>query len=217
MLIGALLAASLSFAASARAAEPAAAGKWKAGINYQLLASPQPTSVASGKVEVVEIFWYGCAHCFALDPTLEAWAAAKPANVEFIRIPVIWGPQHRQHAKLFYTLQALHKPELHTEVFETIHGKHVPLMSRNDMEARALHFAFLNAHGVTEKEFDAAYDSMSVASNVLRAEDLTKKYAVGSVPLIIINGKYSTGVTEAGGPAQLVSLINDLAAGEKNR
>jgi thiol:disulfide interchange protein DsbA len=90
-------------------------------------------------------------------------------------------------------------------------------MSRNDMEARALHFAFLNAHGVTEKEFDAAYDSMSVASNVLRAEDLTKKYAVGSVPLIIINGKYSTGVTEAGGPAQLVSLINDLAAGEKNR
>jgi thiol:disulfide interchange protein DsbA len=216
ILIGALLAGSCSLAATA--SETAAVpGKWKAGTNYKLLEAPQPTGVANGKVEVLEVFWYGCGHCFALDPTLESWAAGKPANVEFVRMPVIWGPQHRQHAKLFYTLQALHKPELHIKVFETIHEQGAPLMSRNDTEARAMHFGFLSTHGVTEKEFDAAYDSMSVASNVRRAEELGKKYSVASVPLIIVNGKFSTGVTEAGGPTQLISLINDLAASEKNR
>lgn len=218
ILIGALLAGSWMLDACARAPEPAAAlAKWKAGINYQLLAAPQPTSVAAGKVEVIEVFWYGCGHCYELDPALESWKAEKPAYVEFVRLPVVWGPQHRQHAKLFYTMQALHRPELHGKVFETIHQQGVPLMARNEIDARALQFAFLNAHGVSQKDFDAAYDSMSVASNVSRAEALTKKFVVGSVPLMIVNGKYSTGVNEAGGATQLLSLINDLAASEKNR
>jgi thiol:disulfide interchange protein DsbA len=218
ILIGALLAGSWTLEACARAPEPAAAlAKWKAGTDYHLLTAPQPTSVASGKVEVIEVFWYGCGHCYELDPVLESWKAEKPAYVEFVRVPVVWGPQHRQHAKLFYTMQALRRPELHSKVFETIHKLGAPLMARNEMEARALQFAFLNANGVSQKDFDAAYDSMSVASNVLRAEELTKKFVVAGVPLMIVNGKYSTGVTEAGGPTQLLSLINDLAASEKNR
>ncbi len=218
ILIGALLTGTWTLDACARAPEPAAAlAKWKAGTNYQLLAAPQPTSVAKGKVEVIEVFWYGCGHCFELDPALEKWQAEKPAYVEFVRVPVIWGPQHRQHAKLFYTMQVLRRPELHIKVFEFIHQQGVPLMARNEMEARALQFAFLNSHGVSEKDFDAAYDSMTVASNVLRAEELTQKFAVAGVPLMIVNGKYSTGVNEAGGATKLLSLINDLAASEKNR
>lgn len=211
--------------ANARAPEPArsamlaaaALGQWQAGTNYKLLAAPQPTNVAAGKVEVNEIFWYGCGHCYALDPTLESWKAGKPAYVEFVRTPVIWGLTHRQHAKLFYTLQALHRPDLHAKVFDAIHQQGLALAARDEVEARAMHLAFFTSHGVTEKDFNAAYDSMSVAANILRAEDLTKKFEVASVPVMIVNGKYSTSVTEAGGPPQLLSLINDLAASEKNR
>jgi protein dithiol oxidoreductase (disulfide-forming) len=224
--IAALLAGGWTVNAAARTPMPAASvgvvnlaalAQWKTGTNYHLLAAPQPTTVAKGKVEVNEIFWYGCGHCYALDPTLETWNAEKPSYIEFVRIPVIWGQPHRQHAKLYYTLQALHRPELHAKVFEAIHRKGVMLYARDDLEARAQHLAFLTAEGVTEKDFNAAYDSMSVASNILRAEDLTRKYVIETVPVLIVNGKYSTSVSEAGGPSQLLSLINDLAASEKNR
>jgi len=215
-LLAALLAVTLSLNACARDAEPALS-RWKAGTNYQLLASPQPTAAAAGRVEIDEVFWYGCGHCYALDPSLESWKAGKPAYVDFVRIPVIWGQAHRQHAKLYYTIQALHRPDLHSQVFDAIHQHGTPLTSRDEVEARAMHVTFLESKGITEKEFNSAYDSMTVAVNVQRAEQLTKNYAIANVPTMIVNGKYSTGVGEAGGTEQLLSLLNDLAASEKNR
>jgi len=215
-LLAALLAVSWSLTACARDPQPALS-QWKAGTNYQLLAAPQPTSVAAGRVEVDEVFWYGCGHCYALDPALETWKTQKPAYIDFVRIPVIWGQAHRQHAKLYYTLQALHRPDLHTQVFDAIHQHGTPLSSRDDLDARAQQLAFLESKGVTEKEFNAAYDSMTVAVNMQRAEQLTKNYAIANVPTLIVSGKYSTSVGEAGGTEQLLSLINDLAASEKNR
>ncbi|HEU4780519.1 MAG TPA: thiol:disulfide interchange protein DsbA/DsbL [Steroidobacteraceae bacterium] len=224
-LLAAILALSWAANAGARAPEPAASAntaastlaKWKAGTNYKLVGNPQPTSVASGKVEVSEVFWYGCGHCYALDPELETWKKSKPEYVEFVRVPVIWGPQHRQHAKLYYTLQVLRRPELHSKVFEAIHQQGAPLTGRSDMEARVIHFAFLNREGVSAKDFDAAYDSMTVASNMLRAEQLSQNLAVSSVPMMFVNNKFSTSVTEAGGTAEMLALVNDLAASEKNR
>jgi protein dithiol oxidoreductase (disulfide-forming) len=216
----ALLAGSWTLIACARAPEAAAVSalsKWTAGTHYQLVPAPQPTNVAAGKVEVSEVFWYGCGHCYALDPALEAWKTTKPSYVEFVRVPVIWGPVHRQHAKLYYTLQALHRPELHSKVFHAIHQEGLALSARDEVEAREMQFAFLNREGVTEAQFNAAYDSMTVASNVLRAEDLTKKLAVSSVPVMVVNGKYMTSVSEAGAEGKLLTLINDLAASEKGR
>jgi protein dithiol oxidoreductase (disulfide-forming) len=215
-LLAALLAVSWSLNACARDPDPALS-QWKAGTNYQLLASPQPTNVAAGRVEVAEVFWYGCGHCYALDPSLETWKAAKAAYIDFVRVPVIWGQAHRQHAKLYYTLQALHRPDLHTQVFDAIHQHGTPLSSRDDLEARAQQLAFLESKGVTAKEFNAAYDSMTVAINMQRAEQLTTNYAIANVPTLIVSGKYSTSVGEAGGTEQLLTLINDLAASEKNR
>jgi thiol:disulfide interchange protein DsbA len=215
-LLAVLLAA--SFSPNASAADPQAAlARWKAGTNYQLLASPQPTNVAAGRVEVAEVFWYGCGHCYALDPSLETWNATKPAYIDFVRIPVIWGPAHRQHAKLYYTIQALHRPDLHAQVFDAIHLHGMPLGSKDEVETRQMHLRFFESKGIAEKEFNAAYDSMTVAANMQRAEQLTRQYAIGSVPTLIVGGKYSTSVSEAGSTEQLLSLLNDLAASEKNR
>jgi thiol:disulfide interchange protein DsbA len=192
-------------------------GRWRAGENYKLVEIPQAPTAATGKVEVLEVFWYGCGHCFALDPVLEDWKARKASYIEFARVPVIWGPQHRQHAKLFYTLQALGKLDLHPQVFEAIHRQGMPLSDRDEVRARAMQYGFLSTFGVSVEQFDAAYDSMGVATNMQRAQDVTRNFNVGNVPVIFINGKYSTSVSEAGGAPQLLALINDLAASEKKR
>jgi len=221
LLLAALTASSWTLNACARAPETPTAStaldKWQAGTNYQLVPAPQPTGAASGKVEINEVFWYGCGHCYALDPALEQWNTAKPPYVEFVRVPVIWGQVQRQHAKLYYTLQALHRPELHTKVFDAIHKQGMTLSARDEVEARALQYGFLSGEGVTRNEFDAAYDSMTVATNMIRAEEFTKKFAVGSVPVMVVNGKFMTSVSEAGSEAKLIALINDLAASEKAR
>jgi protein dithiol oxidoreductase (disulfide-forming) len=218
VIVAAAAAAVVSVRACAATGAPVVSlEKWQAGQNYTLLAKPQPPSVATGKVEVSEVFWYGCGHCYKLDPALESWKATKAAYVEFVRIPVIWGPVHRQHAKLFYTLQALGRGDLHTAVFEAIHRDGNILAAYTDEEARALQRTFLLQHGVTEKAFNDAYNSMSVATNVSRAEQLTKTFEVASVPLMIVNGRYQTSVSQAGSEGQLIALVNDLAASEKPR
>jgi thiol:disulfide interchange protein DsbA len=216
---GALVASAVlslvSLAACAR--DGAVPAKWQLGTHYAQLVAPQPTSAAKGKVEVLEVFWYGCGHCFVLDPALESWNASKPGYVEFTRLPVVWGPAHAQHAKLFYTLRALKRDDLHAKVFAAIHEGGQMLASQDEVAARDMQRKFLVAHGVTEKDFDAAYDSMTVATQLRRAENLTRAYQVASVPLIIVNGKFSTGVSQAGGIPQLLNLLNDLAASEKGR
>jgi protein dithiol oxidoreductase (disulfide-forming) len=192
-------------------------GKWAAGTNYTLLPTPQPTNVKPGKVEVNEFFWYGCGHCYALDPALESWQQKKPAYIEFARVPVMWGPMHQQHAKLYYTLQALNRADLHAKVFDAIHKDHNMLAAQTDAEARVLHQAFFEANGVSAKDFSGAYDSMTVATNVQRAHEVTYRYGISSVPLVSVNGKYMTDVTMAGGAGPLMNVINDLAASEKKR
>jgi thiol:disulfide interchange protein DsbA len=202
----------------AAAEKPASVpNKWQAGTNYALLPNPQPTNVKPGKVEVSEVFWYGCGHCYALDPMLESWKQNKAAYIEFVRIPVVWGPVHQQHARLYYTLQALNRADLHPKVFDAIHKDRNFLAAQTDEEARALHLAFFKAHGTSEKDFNAAYDSMTMATNLQRAQEATNRYGVTSVPLMIVNGKYTTDAGMAGGNGTLMSLINDLAASEKQR
>jgi thiol:disulfide interchange protein DsbA len=91
------------------------------------------------------------------------------------------------------------------------------LAAQTDEEARALHLAFFKAQGISEKDFNAAYDSMTVATNLQRAQEVTYRYGVSSVPLMIVNGKYTTDVSMAGDAGKLVSLVDDLAASEKKR
>ncbi len=212
-----LIATVVVSAADRRAA--ASVGPWQAGTNYTLVRPPQPTDAAPGQVEVNELFWYGCGHCYSLDPTLENWRETKAEFIEFRRTPVMWGIPHRQHARLFYTLQALGRADLHPKVFDAIHRDGNMLATNGDEgAARAMHMAFLKDNGVSENDFNAAYDSEAVTKNLRRAEEITQMYSIASVPTLIVNGRYTTTVTMAGGtPANLLSLINDLAASERSR
>jgi thiol:disulfide interchange protein DsbA len=193
-------------------------GKWQVGKNYSPIVPAQPTSVGPGKVEVVEVFWYGCGHCYALDPYLESWSKNKPAYVEFVRLPVMWGPAHKSHARFYYTLLAMGADKtLHTKVFDAIHRGGNPLLGNDEESSFKAQLAFAKANGLDEKKFTETYKSMWVETKLRQAEELTKRYRVEGVPLMVVNGKYSADVGSAGGHSQLVSLLNDLSASEKRR
>jgi protein dithiol oxidoreductase (disulfide-forming) len=191
-------------------------GKWKPGVNYDPLVPAQPTNVSPGKVEVVEVFWLGCPHCYALEPFIQTWLKSKPAYIEFVRVPVMWGPVHRAHARLFYTLQALNRPDLFEKAFDTIQQQHNMLVAGSDDETLKLQEAFAKENGISADDFAKAANSFTVNSNLQRAEQLTQRYQVQGVPLVVIDGKYSTDVAKAGGPANLISIIDDLAASERH-
>jgi protein dithiol oxidoreductase (disulfide-forming) len=192
-------------------------GKWHPGVNYLPLLPAQPTSVAPGKVEVMEVFWLACPHCYALEPFIKNWLKTKPAYVEFVRVPVMWGPVHRAHARLYYTLDALGRQDLISKAFETIQQQHTPLAGDGEEQSFKLQQNFATRNGVSADDFAKAYNSFTVNSNLQRAEQLTQRYHVEGVPLVVVNGKYTTDLSEAGGEAKLVELVDDLATAEHRR
>ena len=193
-------------------------GKWQAGVNYDPVVPAQPTSVAPGKVEVMEVFWLACPHCYAIEPRIRSWLKTKPAYVEFVRVPVIWQDMHRAHARLFYTLEALGRDDLVEKAFDTIHqdleNRVPPLIGQSEEETFRLQQQFAAQNGVSADDFAKAYNSFSVSSSLQRAEEITQRYHVQGVPFFVVNGKYSTDVAQAGSESKLTELIGDLAASE---
>ncbi len=192
-------------------------GRWKPTVNYDPVVPSQPTSVPAGKVEVLEVFWYACPHCYDLEPFIAAWRKTKPDYIQFVRVPVMWGPVHRAHAQLYYTLQQLGRNDLDERAFETLHQQQNPLVGNTPEETFALQLKFARENGIDADAFRKAYNSFAVNSDLQRAEEITQRYHVEGVPLVVINGKYMTDVGKAGSHENLIAEINDLAAGEHKR
>ena len=187
-----------------------ATSSFKEGANYSKVVPAQPTTVGPGEVEVVEVFWYGCGHCFALDPAIESWRKqGKPGYVQFVRIPAMWNDTTRMHARLFYTAEALGKlDELHSDIFREINVK------GNGLNTVANITAFFRERGVSPDDFQKAFSSFAVENKLQRADFLNRRYRIESVPTVIVNGKYRTDVGMAGGEPQLFKLIGELSASE---
>jgi protein dithiol oxidoreductase (disulfide-forming) len=194
---------------------------WQDGVHYTRIVPAQPTSVASGQVEVLEFFWYACPHCYAIDPLLETWKKTKPAYVSFSRVPVTWSEGHRALARLFYTLDSLGKlDQLHAEVFKAIQVDGNPLVARDpndEAENERIQTAFAKKFGVPEAAFKTAYHSFAVDNDLLKADQAVLRYRIDAVPTFVVNGKYVTDVHLAGSPERVISLIDDLAAQEHKR
>jgi len=216
-----LLAAVASTIAAATSSAPAAAAsgtQWQDGVSYTRVVPAQPTNVPAGQVEVLEFFWYACPHCYALEPTVQTWLKSKPAYITFTRVPVEWNEGHRSLAHLFYALEAMGKlNDLHTEIFKEIQVNGDPLIGpdpNNAAAAERVQLSFIKKLGLSDADFETKYHDMNVETAMQRADLLVQRYRVTSVPVFVVNGKYITDVTMAGGPEKLASMLNDLAAQE---
>jgi len=212
------------------AAVPASAAlpessQWKPGVNYDVISPAQPTTVEPGKVEVLEVFWLGCPHCFALEPYIRNWLKTKPAYIQYVRVPVMWDdPMRRGHARLFYTLESVGGDDLVEKAFAYIHnmeeqtGSESVLVTNSDGDSFKQQQAWAVQNGVDADAFAKAYNSFYVNTQLQQAAEITTEYEVQSVPYIAVDGKFTTdvGKASAGGddPAKLISLIDFLAAWE---
>jgi thiol:disulfide interchange protein DsbA len=181
-----------------------AQGPIELGRDYELVAPPQPPETGK-KIEVLEIFWYGCPHCFALEPELNKWLKQLPKDVEFRRMPGIFRDNWVQGAKVFYTFEALGLTNrLHGDMFNAIHVDGI-----NFDDDRTL-FDWVQQHGVNRRQFADTYSSFAVQSKVLRARQLTKAYGINGVPSIIVDGKYRTAPSMAGSYPALFNTLDQL-------
>jgi protein dithiol oxidoreductase (disulfide-forming) len=215
----AAVASTVAAATSSTSAAAASGTQWQDGVNYNRIVPAQPTNVPAGQVEVLEFFWYACPHCYALEPAVQTWLKSKPAYVTFIRVPVEWNEGHRSLARLFYALEAMGKlNDVHNEIFKEIQVNGDPLVGpdpNNAAAAERLQLSFIKKLGLSEADFEKAYHGdMNVETALQRADELAQRYRVTSVPMFVVNGKYTADVTMAGGPEKLMSMLNDLTAQE---
>lgn len=156
------------------------------GDAYKNIVPPQPTSTGS-KIEVIEIFSYGCSHCHRFEAALERWLKNKPDNVEFVRLPAIFSPQLAIYARAYYAAEALGAVDkVHKPLFEAIHMEKRKLASEDEIAE-----VFV-ANGVKKEDFHKAFRSFAVESKVRRAAELGKRYGVEATPSMVVNGKYIT-------------------------
>lgn len=195
-----ILLGSVSFAVSAE--------EFKEGVDYELIVPAQPTNTGD-KIEVLEMFWYGCPHCYRFEPYVERWLRKKPANVEFVRLPGIFRVSWEPHARAYYTAVFLDVfDKIHQPLFDAIHQQ------KRDLNSEEQLMEFFSEHGVDKIEFTKTYRSFAVEAKVQRAKALAARYNVSGVPVVMVNGKYRVSARTAGSNSNMLKVIDYLVAKE---
>jgi len=178
------------------------------GIDYRVV--EQPMRAEDGDdVEVLELFWYGCPHCYHLEPKIKQWLAGKPDGVSFRRLPAAASPRWVPHAKAYYAAEMLGQlDKLHEPLFKALHDERRKVFSDDQI------IAFAAAQGIDEDAFRNAYNSFPVDMKVRKSAELVRNYNIDGVPAMVVNGKYLTSATQTGSTDRMFLVINQLIAEE---
>jgi len=202
----AVLLLSVPFALAAQEAAP----KYVEGTHYVRLAQPVRTADPS-RIEVTEVFWYGCIHCFHLEPLINDWKKALKPDVDFERSPAIWNQMMAVHAQAFYTAQALGVLEkMHAPLFNALNEEHKKLDNEDDLAA-----FFAEHAGVKDADFRKAFKSFGVESSVKQADARARSYGITGTPELVVNGKFRVSGRTAGTPADMLKVVDFLVEQER--
>ncbi len=185
------------------------------GADYHRIVPPQPTN-SGDKIEIVEVFSYGCSHCFRFEPMVQRWKKKLADDVVFSYMPAIFSrggvpdPTMEIYAQAFYAAEALDVlDKVHMAFFDTIHVNKKPLNSQ------AAVLDIVEANGVDRKAFERAMNSFSVAAKVRRSKEMLNRYRVKGTPSIVVNGKYITSPTRQLSPRNMLKLVDQLIEDER--
>ncbi len=182
---------------------------YMAGKHYAIIDTPVTTS-DKDKIEVVEVFWYGCSHCYNFEPLINAWKKVQPEDVNFVPYPGIWNATMQTHARMFFTAQALDVlDKVHTPIFQALVMERKRLSSPQEIEN-----LFAN-YGVDREKFKAAYNSFGVTSKTKNAVKRSQQYKITGTPEMIVNGKYRVSASMSGGQAEMLKVVDFLVAKER--
>lgn len=194
------LALMAGLAGTAQAAEPYVAGR-----DYTVLSNPGGVE-KPGLIEVREFFWYGCPHCYKLEPYVANWLKTKPADINFVRTPAAMNPVWEQNARGFYAVEMMGlTARVHEPLFNAIQ------VGRQRLFDQASLGQFYARQGVDLNKFNALYNSFPVAGKIAQSRALATRYQLDGVPAMVVNGKYVV----KGEDAKVVQVVNYLIAKER--
>lgn len=183
--------------------------QYQDGVDYQTLARPVAVEDPS-KIEVAEVFWYGCIHCFNLEPKLDEFASILPDDVNLVKVPAMWAAQMELHAKIYYASKALGVTEdIHGEVFKAMNQDRNPLASEEAI------LDFMENLGQDRAAFQRAFNSFGVTSQITRAKSATAAYGVRGTPEMIVNGKYRISTSMTGSQEKMLLVAAALIDRER--
>lgn len=196
-------------AAASLFALPVHAEQFRAGKEYVELAAPVPVA-EPGKIEVVELFWYGCPHCYQFEPVINPWAEQLPEDVVFKRVPAMFGGIWNLHGQLFLALESMNvEQSVHDAVFSAYHNE------GNKLDTPEKMADLLEGQGVDRDAFLKAFNSFGVKGRAEQAKKLGMAYQITGVPVLVVNGKYRFDLGSAGGPQRTLEVADFLIEKER--
>ena len=179
------------------------------GEHYVVLDRPVPTRDKS-KVEVVEMFSYGCPHCYEFEPLIWEWDRQQDADVDFRVFPAVWNEAMKLYAHAFYAARDLNVAEIvHQPLFTAI------VIEQRKIGSEAELADFFAHYGIDRDAFARAFHSEWVTENVRHAEERVRLYKPAGVPEMVVNGKYRVDRMRAGGLPEMLAVIDYLVEKER--
>ena len=187
----------------------AQAEEYVPGRHYEILDNPTITRNPS-KVEVVEVFWFGCNHCYSLESYIQPWKKNLPNDVDFWKSHITWNAQAETHARLFYSAKALGIEEKAIPAaFTAIWRERRNLLGNSEVEY------FFKGFGIEKERYLSVSNSFGVNNAVKQANNRMRQWAVTGVPTIIVNGKYKVSGTREIGTSKLLEVVDFLIEKER--
>jgi len=175
------------------------------GVNYSVLKPEQPVDAQGGRIEVAEFFWYGCIHCYTLEPALEAWQKGLAPDVQFRRIPAVFNDRWALDAAIYYAFEALGLLErLHRPLYDAIHK------DRLRTDDKAAFEQWLQKQGADAKKVIETVRSFGVQSKVKRAQQLTVAYRIDGTPALAVHGRYTVSPEQGGTQQGMLKTVDHL-------
>ncbi len=182
---------------------------YKEGEYYKIISKPVITT-NQDKIEVVELFWYGCPHCYSLEPLVNKWAQDLPSYIDFKRMPAVMARSWVVHARAYYAAEILGAPEhTHEMLFTAIHKHNKRIFDQTTLAE------FYATQGLNQAEFNKVFKSFAVNSKIQQAKTKQRGYQATGVPAVIVNGKYLISTTMKAGTKDLFKVVDYLVEKER--
>lgn len=180
-----------------------------AGKDYAVIEKPVKTGNPN-KIDVTEVFWYGCGHCNNFRPMFSAWEKQQSDDLAVSHSPAMWNRNMATHARIFYTAKALGKQEImHKDIFDAMHLQKKKLIKASEI------YSLFEKHGVSKEDFDKTYKSFGVNSMVQQADARAKSFGITGTPEVVVNGKYRVSASMTGSQKKMLEVADYLIKKEK--
>jgi protein dithiol oxidoreductase (disulfide-forming) len=202
--------------------------RWQEGRHYTTMTGARPAGVPAGKIEVAEVFSYGCIYCYRFKAQITELAKSLPADAQFNYVHASFLPSEAwpMFQRAFYAARSLGIADAtHEAMFAAVwETGEIPLLDLKTgrilnplptIEAAAKFYARLGP--VKQAAFLATANSPQIDAEMKRADDLVKQWKIPGTPSVVVNGRYMVTLESVSNNQDLQQLVAYLVGLERTR